>query len=195
MAALGAVLVTGGPGSGKTDEVVARLAARYESDPLYEAAVLVPTSRHGDQFRKRLVARCGVALRLRVETIHRFSQSLSGGGETVSRTVAEELLTAVARREARSGSAAYFSPIAHTEGFIDLISAAVERPAVGRRGAGGSATSRPPVRHPSSDGAELHLRLLLLGAGPPRLAPSGKGAVVCGRRLEGGSAGPRPHSG
>ena len=37
MATLGAALITGGPGSGKTEEVVARLAARYESNPLYEA--------------------------------------------------------------------------------------------------------------------------------------------------------------
>ena len=48
MATLGAVLVIGGAGSGKTEEVVARLAARYKSDPLYEAIALIPTSRHGD---------------------------------------------------------------------------------------------------------------------------------------------------
>ena len=125
MATLGAALITGGPGSGKTEEVVARLAARYESNPLYEAIALVPTSRHGDQLRKRLVSRCGVALRLRVETIHQFSHGLTVGEEKLSSTVAEELLGAVARREAQRGSASYFSPIAHTDGFIDLVSAAV----------------------------------------------------------------------
>ena len=121
----GAVLITGGPGSGKTEEVVARLAACYESNPLYEAIALVPTSRHGDQLRRRLVSHCGVALGLRVETIHQFSQSLTAGGEKLSGTVAEELLAAVARRATRSGPASYFRPIAHTDGFIDLLSAAV----------------------------------------------------------------------
>ena len=125
MATLGAVLVIGGAGSGKTEEIVARLAARYKSDPLCEAIALVPTSRHGDQLRQRLVSRCGVALRLRVETIRQFSQSLPTNGEKVSGTVAEELLAAVARRETQSGPAAYFRPIAHTEGFIDLLSTAV----------------------------------------------------------------------
>ena len=125
MATLGAVLVIGGAGSGKTEEVVARLAARYKSDPLYEAIALIPTSRHGDQLRQRLVSRCRVALRLRVETIRQFSQSLPTDGEKISGTVAEELLAAVARRETQSGPAAYFRPIAHTEGFIDLLSAAV----------------------------------------------------------------------
>lgn len=125
MVTLGAALITGGPGSGKTEEVVARLAARYEANPLYEAIALVPTSRHGDQLRKRLVSRCGVALRLRVETIHQFSHSLTVGGEKLSGTVAEELLGAVARREAQGGAASYFRPIAQTDGFIDLVSAAV----------------------------------------------------------------------
>ncbi len=125
MATLGAVLITGGPSSGKTEKVVARLAARYESNPLYEAIALVPTSRHGDQLRKRLVSRCGVALRLRVETMHQFSHSLTVAEEKLSGTVAEELLGAVAWSEAQGGSASYFRPIAHTDGFIDLVSAAV----------------------------------------------------------------------
>ena len=43
-------LIIGGPGSGKTDEVVSRLAALYEADPFCETVVLVPTVRHGDQF-------------------------------------------------------------------------------------------------------------------------------------------------
>ena len=56
--------IVGGPGSGKTDEVISRLAACYQADPFTEGVVLVPTVRHGDQFRRRLVAQCGVALRL-----------------------------------------------------------------------------------------------------------------------------------
>ena len=121
----GPVIISGGPGSGKTEEVVARLAARYSSSPFYEATALVPTSRHGDQLRRRLVSRCGVALRLRVETISQFSQTLSSGAERLSPTVAEELLARTARREIESGPAPYFRPIAHTEGLVSLLNAAV----------------------------------------------------------------------
>ena len=75
----GLTLIVGGAGSGKTDEVVSRLAARYEADPFSETVVLVPTVRHGDQFRRRLVGRCGVALRLRVETIDRAQPGAGAG--------------------------------------------------------------------------------------------------------------------
>ena len=56
-------LIVGGPGSGKTDEVISRLATLYQADPFSEAVVLVPTVRHGDQFRRRLVVsmRCRAA--------------------------------------------------------------------------------------------------------------------------------------
>ena len=119
-------LIVGGPGSGKTDEVVSRLAARYEADPFSETVVLVPTVRHGDQFRRRLVGRCGVALRLRVETIARLSRDLAPDAQPLSRTLARELLIRTARREIERGPAAYFEPIAGTSGFADLLSAAVD---------------------------------------------------------------------
>ena len=121
----GPVIISGGPGSGKTEEVVARLAARYSSSPFYEATALVPTSRHGDQLRRRLVSRCSVALRLRVETISQFSQTLSSSAGRLSNTVAEELLARIARREIESGPASYFRPIAHTEGLVSLLDTAV----------------------------------------------------------------------
>ena len=119
------VIIRGGLGSGKTEEVVERLAALYESDPFYEAVALVPTSRHGDQLRRRLVSRCGVALRLRVETIPQFSQSLASGAGRLPNTVAEELLVQTARREVECGPASYFRPIARTEGFVSLLNAAI----------------------------------------------------------------------
>ena len=119
------VIVVGGPGSGKTEEVVARLAARYESSPFHEAVALVPTNRHGDQFRRRLVSRCGVAIGLRVETISRFSRSLALGTGEPSHAVAEELLARTARREVDVGAASYFRAIAHTDGFLGLLNAAV----------------------------------------------------------------------
>ena len=119
-------LIVGGPGSGKTDEVVSRLAARYEADPFSETVVLVPTVRHGDQFRRRLVGRCGVALRLRVETIATLSRELAPDAQPLSRTLARELLARTARREIERGPAAYFEPIAGTNGFADILSAAVD---------------------------------------------------------------------
>ena len=122
----GLTLIVGGAGSGKTDEVVSRLAARYEADPFSETVVLVPTVRHGDQFRRRLVGRCGVALRLRVETIDRLSRELAPDAQPLSRTLARELLTRTARREIERGPAAYFGPIAGTTGFADLLGAAVD---------------------------------------------------------------------
>ena len=122
----GLTLIVGGAGSGKTDEVVSRLAARYEADPFSETVVLVPTVRHGDQFRRRLVGRCGVALRLRVETIDRLSRELAPDAGPLSRTLARELLTRTARREIERGPAAYFEPIAGTTGFADLLGASVD---------------------------------------------------------------------
>ena len=117
--------ITGGPGSGKTEEVIFRLAVRYEADPFSEAVVLVPTVRHGDQFRRRLVGRCGVALRLRVETIAQFSSTLTPHAPTMSRTLVEELLARTMRREIEQGTAAHFRPIADTAGLGGIVSAAV----------------------------------------------------------------------
>ena len=122
----GLTLIVGGPGSGKTEEVVSRLAVRYEADPFAEAVVLAPTVRHGDQFRRRLVGRCGVALRLRVETIAAFGRGLVADAQPVSRTLAGELLARTARGEIERGPAAYFEPIAGTNGFAGLLSAAVD---------------------------------------------------------------------
>ena len=88
--------------------------------------MLVPTVRHGDQLRRRLVVRCGAALRLRVETIPQFSRQLAGDTRIPSRMLAGELLAQTARREVERGPAAYFRPIAGTSGFIDLLNAAVD---------------------------------------------------------------------
>ena len=118
-------LLVGGPDSGKTDRIISRLAARYEADPFSEAVVLVPTVRHGDQFRRRLVGRCGVALRLRVETIAQFSRSLASDARVPSHSLAEELLRRTIRRAVESGPAAYFRPVAGTGGMGTLLGGAI----------------------------------------------------------------------
>ena len=114
-------LIIGGPGSGKTDTVISKLAALYEADPLTEAVALTPTLRHGDQFRRRLVERCGVALRLRVLTIGQFSRQLASDVWAPSGALVEELLARTIRREIQSGSASYFAPIAATKGLFSLL--------------------------------------------------------------------------
>lgn len=118
-------LIVGGPGSGKTDAVISRLAERYQADPFSEAVVLVPTVRHGDQFRRRLVARCNVALSLRVETIAQFSRTLAPNARVPSHSLAEELLGRTIRGEVAGGPAGYFKPIASTKGLSSLIGSAV----------------------------------------------------------------------
>ena len=118
-------LITGGPGSGKTNAVISRLTALYEADRFTEVAALTPTLRHGDQFRRRLVASCGVALRLRVSTIGQFSRQLASDVRIPSAAVMEELLARTIRREIRSGPAAYFEPISATRGLVGLLSAAI----------------------------------------------------------------------
>ena len=178
----GLTLIIGGPGSGKTDEVVSRLAARYEADPFCEAVVLVPTVRHGDQFRRRLVGRCGVALRLRVETIAQLSRELAPDAQRCSRTLAGELLARTARREIERGPAAYFAPIAGTNGFADLLNAAVDdllAEAIDPRTLSEAAGNRAPP-------ASLHSAL-----SSRRTAPSSSAEVGCIRRR---SRWPRPQS-
>ena len=119
-------IITGGAGSGKTREIVSRLAALYRADPFAGALVLVPTIRHADQFRRRLVQECGVAMNLRVETLSMLSRSLSAGAPILSGSRATDELARVARRTvARGGAASYFSPIAGSAGFVTMIASAV----------------------------------------------------------------------
>ena len=68
--------IVGGPGSGKTEEVVSRLARGYKDGRFWDVLLLAPTVRHGDQLRRRLVAKCGVAMGLGVESLSQFSRRL-----------------------------------------------------------------------------------------------------------------------
>ena len=118
--------IIGGAGSGKTREIITRLAERYRAEPFAGALVLVPTIRHADQFRRRLVQECGVALNLRVETLAMFGRGLAAGAPIMSASTATDTLSRVARRTVgQGGNAAYFQPIAGTPGFVSMIDAAV----------------------------------------------------------------------
>ena len=118
-------LILGGAGAGKTREIVLRLHRFYEANPFGEVLALVPTIRHGDQLRKRLMAERSVALNLRVETIAAFSRKILTREAVLSRSTADDLLARVARRTVSGGGAAYFDPIAETGGFLTLISDAI----------------------------------------------------------------------
>ena len=169
----GLTLILGAAASGKTAALLDRAAEHYRSDPFQATLVLVPTVRHGDQFRQRLVARIGVAFGLDVSTIGVFAQRHVDRASIASREVADELLARTARAQVAAWAAAYFAPIADTPGFLSLIGTAVgdlEQEGVvrGRRG-----HARPPPARP-----RRHLPRLSGSARWPRLlgfeAPAGK---------------------
>ena len=127
-------IIIGGPGVGKSDAVIARLTQGYAHETFWDALLLTPSMRHGDQLRRRLVGRCGVAMGLHVERLSQFAQRLTEtplvDDDTPSMraadpAVAEELLSRVTRTEVESGGASYFKPIAGTRGLGRLIRAAV----------------------------------------------------------------------
>ncbi len=119
-------IITGGAGSGKTREMVTRLAALYRSNPFADALVLVPTIRHADQFRRRLVQECGVAMNLRVETLTMLSRRVTEGSPMLSASRATDELARVARRTVSyGGDTGYFESIAGMPGFVPMIASAI----------------------------------------------------------------------
>ena len=117
-------MVCGPAGSGKTGRLVDHAARRYQDDRFAPTLVLVPTARHGDQFRRRLVAACGVALNLDVSTLAQYAR-LHAAGRTLSREVAADLLRRVALDRIAEGGAGRFEPIADKPGLHALIAEAV----------------------------------------------------------------------
>ncbi len=135
-------MLYGPAGSGKTGRLVAHAASRYRDDRFASTLVLVPTARHGDQFRRRLVAGGGAALALDVSTLAQYA-ARHGGGQALPREVAAELLRRVSRESIAAGDAARFAPIAGTPGLAaqiggavaDLVAADVSPPALARAAA------------------------------------------------------------
>ncbi len=117
-------MVCGPAGSGKTGRLVEHAARRYQDDRFAPTLVLVPTARHGDQFRRRLVAACGVALSLDVSTLAQYARR-HAAGRTLSREVAADLLRRVSLKRIASGEAGRFAPIADKPGLHALIAEAV----------------------------------------------------------------------
>ena len=117
-------MVYGPAGSGKTGRLVEHAARRYQDNRFAHTLVLVPTARHGDQFRRRLVAACGVALNLDVSTLAQYAR-LHAAGRTLSRDVAADLLRRVSLRRIASGGAGRLAPIADKPGLHGLIAEAM----------------------------------------------------------------------
>ena len=118
-------LVVGPSASGKTRFVVERATERYAADAFAPTLALVPTVRHGDQLRRRLVERCGVAFDLDVSTIGIFARRVAPPGQVPPAAVADELLRRVTQRRIADGEATYLAPIAGTPGLESLVARAV----------------------------------------------------------------------
>ena len=122
----GLTLVLGGASSGKTSRLIEMLADRYAADAFAPTLVLVPTARHADQLRRRLVARTGIAFGLDVTTFGLFAARYRQPGVLAPLEVANELLTRVVEeRVAGGGPASRFLPIANTPGLASFVSTAV----------------------------------------------------------------------
>src|ERR1044071_4104776 len=115
----GLTAILGGPSSGKTERIIALVAERYAKDAFAPTLVIVPTARHADQFRRRVVARAKVAFGLDVTTFGLFAGRYTGPGVVAPVAVADELLARVVHaRAAANGPAARFAPIADTPGLV-----------------------------------------------------------------------------
>ena len=126
------------------------MADRFRLHPFSATLVLVPTVRHGDQFRRRLLALCGVALGLRVETPRNLAQSLCSDRVPAAPGIARELLAGIVRREAASGAACHLAPIAATPGLQQMVWTAIdeltaEEIDAARLTAAAHATGDPPL--------------------------------------------------
>lgn len=100
-----ATLISGPAASGKTARLVGLAASRYREDPFAETLVIVPTARHGDQFRRRLVAAAGSALALRIATLSQLAHDLDPAARVIERWLAAELVARAAAEQVARGGA------------------------------------------------------------------------------------------
>ncbi len=121
-----ATLISGPAASGKTARLVGLAASRYREDPVAETLVIVPTARHGDQFRRRLVAEAGSALALRIATFSQLAHDLDPAARVIERSLAAELVARAAAEQVARGGAAYFRPIAGMPGLVTALARAVD---------------------------------------------------------------------
>ena len=111
------------PASGKTAALIDRAGNRYSVDPFAPTRVIVPTVRHADQFRRRLVDSVGSALDLSVDTFDTFVRRRVAAGSVAARDVTDALLRRVLASSATSPS--YLSPIADAPGTLSFVREAI----------------------------------------------------------------------
>ncbi len=118
-------VITGPNGSGKTERLLDRTVEQYQAHPLGPVLVLVPTIRHGDQFRRRLVARTGAAFGLEVATIAQWSRAHIQA-TVPPRGVLAALLERATDEVLGTPAGAAFAPLAGTPGLRSLVGSAVQ---------------------------------------------------------------------
>ena len=166
-------LMVGPAGSGKTEALLRRAADRYRRDPFAATLVLVPTVRHGDQFRRRLLQACGVALDLQVETPRAVARRFDTGLAVASVGAARELLVSVTRRRIETGAAAHFAPLG-AAAALPMLWATVEELLSEDIPAQRFATAAGNYRRPAARRDRGHLRRLPSRPGGAPLDRSGE---------------------
>lgn len=145
--------------------------------------MLTPTVRHGDQFRRRLLAACGVALDLQVATPHGVARTLDTEHPVASAAAARELLGSVTRRQIADGAAAHFAPLGATAA-APMLWAAVEEllaeavPAE-RLAAAAAQTGDPQLAALAAIYAAYHAELRSCRLLPPAALPATAAAAAC----------------
>lgn len=182
----GLTLVTGGPASGKTERLLEVAAARYHNTPFADTLVLVPTARHADQFRQRLVTEIGVAVGLDVTTLGLFARRVTSDAPVVANEVARELLARVTVERAEApGPARRFAAIARTPGLHALLRTAIADLA--------ASTIAPEVfaQHATRTGdpdllgiADLYASYMAALHGRGWYPPEGRAAIAAARVME-----------
>lgn len=120
-------LVLGPAASGKTQALVDRAAARYGDDVFAPTLVLVPTGRHGDQFRRRLVSSVPAAFGLEVSVMTGWGRETvaATGARVAGRGIVAGLVRQAIYAATDAGEASTFTPIRHTRGLHARVEDAV----------------------------------------------------------------------
>ena len=121
----GLTLIRGAAGSGKTARLVDVAVERYGVDRFTPVLVLVPTARHADQIRRRLVERMPAVFGFDVVTINQYAHRLLPERLLPPDLAAEVLCRVTVECAGGDGASTRLQPILHTNGLHALIRTAV----------------------------------------------------------------------